>query len=40
LIVALIVVAVLAIVVLSVVSLLRVRWQRKPHLGHWKEWPD
>jgi hypothetical protein len=31
------VVVVLLIVVLSIISLRRVRWRRKPHLGHWKE---
>jgi hypothetical protein len=34
------VVLVLLIVVLSIISLRRVRWRSKPHLGHWKEWPD
>jgi hypothetical protein len=28
---------VLLIIVLSIISLRRVRWRRKPHLGHWKE---
>jgi hypothetical protein len=27
-------------VLLSLMSLRRVRWYRKPLLGHWKEWPD
>jgi hypothetical protein len=31
---------VILFVVLSIVSLRRVRWRSKPHLGHWKEWPD
>jgi hypothetical protein len=34
------VVLVLLIVTLSIISLRRVRWRSKPHLGHWKEWPD
>ena len=34
------VVLILLIVALSVISLRRVRWRSKPHLGHWKEWPD
>jgi hypothetical protein len=34
------VVLVLLILVVSIISLRRVRWRSKPHLGHWKEWPD
>jgi hypothetical protein len=31
---------VVLIVVVSLISFRRVRWARRPHLGHWKEWPD
>jgi hypothetical protein len=38
---ALVGIAVIAlIIVMSLIALRRVRWQRKPHLGHWKEWDD
>jgi hypothetical protein len=31
---------IIVVIGISLISLRRVRWQRKPHLGHWKEWDD
>jgi hypothetical protein len=30
----------LALVILSLVWFAKVRWYRKPHQGHWKDWED